>query len=233
MNRESLILKYLIVIILFILFIFCYKQGIFETLTSSFVKPTSNIYTVEVNRYGNYHSQIRSIVKQLFPKGSNVSDLEKFQVLHDFVKEYLSYNYDAIATASRSNDKTSISDANQVMDCFKLRTAVCGGYALMYEDLCEEAGLRCDYVSGKANFLSSKNIGHAWNAVYLNGKCYHVDVCWDDTGAGEYEFFMRGTNYININKAQFRTWTQNFPFSEEGILRNKIKDDIVLELIVK
>lgn len=233
MNRESLILKYLIVIILFILFIFCYKQGIFETLTSSFVKPTSNIYTVEVNRYGNYHSQIRSIVKQLFPKGSNVSDLEKFQVLHDFVKEYLSYNYDAIATASRSNDKTSISDANQVMDCFKLRTAVCGGYALMYEDLCEEAGLRCDYVSGYANFLDSKNISHAWNAVYLNGKCYHVDVCWDDTGAGEYEFFIRGNNYININKAQFRTWSHNCPFSEEGISRNKIKTDIEVTVVVR
>ena len=153
MNRDSVLLKYLIVIVLFILFIFCYKQGIFETLTSSFVKPTSNIYTVEVNRYGNYHSQIRSIVKQLFPKGSNVSDLEKYQVLHDFVIEYFSYDYDAYKRALKTNNMSSLSEANKVENCFVLQKGVCGAYAYFYEDLCETAGLRCDYVSGYANFL--------------------------------------------------------------------------------
>ena len=232
MNRQTTILKYLIILVLFILVIYCYKSGLIESFIPSSVQ-SGNVYTVEVNRHGGYRSQLKSIVNQLFPAGSNVSDLEKYQVLHDFVIEYFSYDYDAYKRASKTNNMSSLSEANKVENCFVLQKGVCGAYAYFYEDLCETAGLRCDYVSGKANFLGSKNIGHAWNAVYLNGKCYHVDVCWDDTGAGEYEFFMRGNNYINVNKAQFRTWSHNCPFSDEGISRNKIKKDIKVNVIVR
>lgn len=230
MNRESIILKYLIVIVLFILVIYCFKSGLIGNLiSSSVIQPTNNVYTVEVNRHGHYYSQLKSIVKQLFPDGSNISDLEKYQVLHDFVMEYLEYDYDAI----KSQNNKSLADANNIEICFKSGQGVCGAYAYFYEDLCEVAGLRCDYISGFANFLDSKNQRHAWNAVYIGGKCYHVDVCWDDTGASEYEFFARGNNYINVNKAQFRTWSHNCPFSDAGISRDKIKKDIVVKLVVK
>ncbi len=62
-------------------------------------------------------------------------------------------------------------------------TALCGGYALAYEYLCQQAGICCGYVTGMAD----PNIGddddpafHAWNLLKLNGVYCETDATWDD-----------------------------------------------------
>ena len=222
------VFKPLMIILVIIVLFLLYRVGVFDTIISnlSLGNSSSSVYTVEVNRHANYKTQVKKIVKQLCPNGD--SDLRKAQVLHDFVVEYLEYNYDALSNINN----TKLIHSNDAETCFLTREAVCGGYAALYKDLCNEAGIRCEFVTGKANMFDNSNLGHAWNAVYLDGKCYHVDVCWDDTGGSEYEFFMRGTNYINVNTDTFRSWDGNFPFEKSGISRVKIKD-ISLQLTVK
>ena len=225
-TRGGVFKPLIIILIIGILFLL-YRAGIFDGVISKFSSNnSSSIYTVEVNRRANYTTQIKKIVKQLCPNSD--SDLRKAQVLHDFVAEYLEYNYDALSNINN----TKLIHSNDAETCFLTREAVCGGYAALYKDLCNEAGLKCEFVTGKANMFDNSNLGHAWNAVYLDGKWYHVDVCWDDTGGSEYEFFMRGTNYMNINTDTFRTWETNLPFEKSGISRTKIKD-ITLQLVVK
>lgn len=219
--------KPLIIIILIIVLFLLYRVGAFDKVISMIPNnSSSSVYTVEVNRRANYNTQIKKIVKQLCP--TNDSNLRKAQVLHDFVVKYLEYDYSALTNINN----TKLIHANEAETCFLTRKAVCGGYAALYKDLCNEAGIKCEFVTGKANMFDNSNLGHAWNAVYLDGKCYHVDVCWDDTGGSEYEFFMRGTNYINVNTDTFRSWDGNFPFEKSGISRRKIKD-ITLQLTVK
>lgn len=219
--------KPLIIIILIIVLFLLYRVGAFDKVISMIPNnSSSSVYTVEVNRRANYNTQIKKIVKQLCP--TNDSNLRKAQVLHDFVVKYLEYDYSALTNINN----TKLIHANEAETCFLTRKAVCGGYAALYKDLCNEAGIKCEFVTGKANMFDNSNLGHAWNAVYLEGKCYHVDVCWDDTGGSEYEFFMRGTNYINVNTDTFRSWDGNFPFEKSGISRRKIKD-ITLQLTVK
>ena len=238
-SKRNKKIKALILSVLFILcsFWYCYSIGIFDSFISSdnqygesvvVEKNGKRIYTVEVNRLGNYRKELKSIVKQLFPKGNNLSDLEKFQVLHDFVKEYISYDYKALMSGSES-----ISEANDAKNCLRKRKGVCGGYAYMYRDLCKIAGLQSEVVIGQAYF-QGKNRGHAWNGVKLEGKWYHVDVCWDDTGAPDYEFFLIGSDGMNTTTVTNRTWSSTqCSFNYNGIARGEIKKNIIVEIVVK
>lgn len=52
-------------------------------------------------------------------------------------------------------------------------TGVCAGYAELYQDLLEMAGLKCIQ-------CLSEEMNHVWNMVQINGVWYHVDLTWDD-----------------------------------------------------
>jgi len=54
---------------------------------------------------------------------------------------------------------------------------VCSGYAKAFKLICDTVGIDCWIVDGEAN-----EEGHEWNAVFLDGKIYYVDVTFADTG---------------------------------------------------
>ena len=59
--------------------------------------------------------------------------------------------------------------------------AVCEGYSRALKLLLSKRGMEC-------KILTSESMGHAWNAVKVNGKWYHVDATWGDpTCPGHYD----------------------------------------------
>ena len=65
---------------------------------------------------------------------------------------------------------------------FNNSTAVCSGYAALFNAMCKHAGIKSCSVSGfvKTNMsepLPSKP-NHAWNAVQINGKWHLLDITW-------------------------------------------------------
>lgn len=64
-------------------------------------------------------------------------------------------------------------------------TAVCDGYSLAYEYLCQQAGLEVTVVLGDAGASTTDMGGHAWSMVKVDGKWYEVDSTWDDMGTLE------------------------------------------------
>lgn len=66
--------------------------------------------------------------------------------------------------------------------------AVCWEYASLFHILCERNGIDCEYVEGQAN-NTIKIVPHAWNRVWVDGKAYLVDCCWNDT-ANTDKYFM-------------------------------------------
>ena len=167
-----------------------------------------------------YDSKIKSIVDTLV-RPYILSDYERYKVLHDWLAAYLVYDYAAL------KDDSLLEKCNDPEYCLETATAVCGGYASLYKDLCDELGLYCEFITGEADFLDTKWTGHAWNAVKLNGNIYHLDVCWDDTndakGTLVYDWFMQGSSYVTNS---FRRWDQNIDFSDDsytGILRSTLK----------
>jgi transglutaminase/protease-like cytokinesis protein 3 len=62
---------------------------------------------------------------------------------------------------------------------------VCAGYARAMQYLMQRLGIPCYYCTGYAGQ------NHAWNIVRLDDGYYNVDVTWDDTPGGEYDYFNR------------------------------------------
>ena len=64
------------------------------------------------------------------------------------------------------------------------KIAVCEGYARLFHELCNEAGLRSEIIRGysKGYGYSEGDIfqvtNHAWNAVYLDNQWRLIDVTW-------------------------------------------------------
>ncbi len=60
-------------------------------------------------------------------------------------------------------------------DTWISKYGVCQDFAVMYESLCKRFGLPCRYIEGTIN-SEGFNVGHAWNAIMVNGKVRYVDV---------------------------------------------------------
>ena len=167
---------------------------------------------------GTYEYKLKSIVSQLFPEGSNFKTVEKYQIIHDWECQYLNYNYEALS------DIALVEQNNDPEYCLNTGKAVCGGYAELYKDLCNTAKLNCSFIDGYADIFGQKDFGHAWNAVEVDEKFYHIDVCWDDTTTTHtvYDWFLQGSGYITNN---MRSWRQVIDFSVESypIIRMNIE----------
>lgn len=64
------------------------------------------------------------------------------------------------------------------------KTAVCEGYAQLFNELCDEAGIRSEIIRGysKGYWYNEGDkfevSNHSWNAVYLDSQWQFIDVTW-------------------------------------------------------
>lgn len=106
----------------------------------------------------------------------SMTDLQKAQVIHDYLVRTCAYVHD--------DSYTQYSAYGPLV----LRQGVCEGYAMAYKLLMAKLGIDCIYVS-------SDEMNHGWNMVKLDGRWYHVDVTWDDPlyhGVGDLGFDVEG-----------------------------------------
>lgn len=82
----------------------------------------------------------------------------------------------------------------------------CEEYADLYQTMCQAVGIECEVVVGAIG-----TAGHKWNAVYIDGKEYFVDVTWNDTGDGPMdEYLMSETNWDGhkFDAYEWQTWNE-------------------------
>lgn len=75
------------------------------------------------------------------------------------------------------------------------KQTVCAGYALIFKEMLDRQGIRCDYVRGG---------GHAWNIVTIDGKMYPIDLTWDNTlfrsgSSNTFDFLGQDIDTFNKN----------------------------------
>lgn len=100
------------------------------------------------------------------------SNYDKEKAVHDLLMESIDY------------DKSA--DINQsAYSALVEKKTVCAGYARAMQYLLQRLGIPCYYCTGYAGE------DHAWNIVQLDDGYYNVDVTWDDTPGGEYDYFNR------------------------------------------
>ena len=89
------------------------------------------------------------------------TDLEKVFYVHEWLVQNIAY------------DREHLSDDVQDDGALLEGTAVCDGYAKTYALTLRKLGIT-------GVLVTSKDIGHAWNMVELDGNWYQVDCTWDD-----------------------------------------------------
>ena len=146
---------------------------------------------------------------------TELSDVEKALVLHDKLALHCSYDYENLI-----NNSLPVS-ARNAYGIIVLKTGVCMGYALAYDYLLEQVGI-------KTLYCSSDTLNHAWNIVYINNTPYHVDVTWDDPvwdmyGKVTHENFLLSTKGL---KATGHTATDFFSFPTDTTYDNYYWQDI-------
>lgn len=95
---------------------------------------------------------------------------DRLKAIHDWVADHVAYDAEAFRTAQYPEQTAEAVLAR--------RTAVCAGYAALFEALGKAAGEDVVMVTGEAR-VGEALAAHAWNAVRLNGGWALVDVTWD------------------------------------------------------
>lgn len=135
---------------------------------------------------------IRSKVNKVAIKGNRFADntfrLEKY--LHDCVVKSVAYDYESLK-------QTDCFNAHSIVGAFLDNKAVCEGISKAFKLLCNEFGIKCIVVLGKANVEGNfnKESYHAWNLVKIGDESYHVDVTWDNL----YDKDIRHISYDYFN----------------------------------
>lgn len=119
-----------------------------------------------------------------------------------YLYEYLVKNVRYMHSVERVNALKNV-EARTVVGPLLSHLGVCAGYTKAFKLLCDQLGIPCLYVRGQA--LTTKGWGnHGWNAVWLNGRYYHVDVTMDSetyakTGKLTYDSFLRRDVHMSQN----------------------------------
>ncbi len=100
--------------------------------------------------------------------------LMRVKALHDFVADRIAYD----AAGLRDGSYVHKQDIDTI---WKTRTAVCAGYSRLMVEMGKHTGDEILYITGVARDADGTvdGIGHAWNAVKIEGKWYLMDVTWD------------------------------------------------------
>lgn len=121
-------------------------------------------------------SNVDGIIKEAEAK---TTDYEKVKYLNEWLTKNNCYNSDLNAA------ETNYPEAWECVSALKGSTGtqgpVCEGYARAFKVLCDQIGIPCVLVDGKAKSQAgSSGEDHMWNYVQLDGAWYAVDVTWND-----------------------------------------------------
>lgn len=90
---------------------------------------------------------------------------------------------------------------------------VCAGYARAFQYILQQLGIPCYYCTGYAGE------SHAWNIVALDDGYYNVDVTWDDSGSGSYDYFNKSDGDYATNHLR-QDLSVNLPPCNGVVFRN-------------
>ena len=127
---------------------------------------------------------------------SSKTEREKVKVIFRWITDNISYHRPAVVRNRNKKEGKTFSEDDMFQDLplpsltervakkvLKDRTAVCEGYARLFQSLCHHAGIRCEIISGYARTRAGNSpVGfrsnHNWNAVWIDSSWHLLDVTW-------------------------------------------------------
>ena len=162
-----------------------YVKGTFRiSISGGYVKKYSIDYTLDAKEAQSEHRQLRAaaagIIGSLDP---GMSDYDKVKFFHDYIIKNCEYDNEGGASCYTA------------YGCLVEGKAVCEGYAMALDYLCEKAGIYSLLISGESTNSSGVTQSHIWNKIQLDGKWYNFDVTWDDPVSNFGADYIRYDNF--------------------------------------
>jgi len=125
---------------------------------------------IPLNHQGSPASVARYIASQ------EPDPFQRVKAMHDYVIDRLSYDHERL----RRMDLTAASQKPDVV--FRTKLAVCAGYAKLLVEMGKHSGDEIVYITGdtRDDDGNQNDVGHAWNAVKIEGSWFLMDATWDD-----------------------------------------------------
>ena len=128
--------------------------------------------------------------------------------------------------------------SNTAYGAIMLNSALCEGYSKALKLLCNMEKIKCELVVGE-----SRDVGHMWNAVEIEGEYYYTDTTWNDQNENPtYVYFniterqaLKDRSFatmFNEMKGEELTKAATFNFQQFNCVAEKnnffVKNDLVL-----
>lgn len=174
---------------------------IFYVDNYQYIKHTDNTITI-LPIYNMKPVEIEEAKRSLDEYVNNVLQHIKPEMT-DYEKELIIYNH-----IVENTEYYIKSEYNQNLYSVMLGESVCLGYSKMFQYICQQVNIPCTIITGQ----DEKGVGHAWNAVFVDGYWYMVD-CTNSKG-------LLGDNKDQISYYYFNV-------TREQILRSYSIDNLV------
>lgn len=172
------------------IFISCVLVFLLVLSASVVVDAETNNYSYidrQVAGYPGDYLPLQVVASELAELGRN--DLEKVRAIYIWISTNIDYDY------TYTNYYAE--------ETFRDRKGVCNGFATLFKEMCDVAGLQAKVVSGYAKGVSyqtgktTPESNHAWNAIYLEGKWHHIETTWAScTKEFDYYFMTNPEQFI-------------------------------------
>ncbi len=160
--------------------------------------------------------KMNSVASEIFKP--NMTDIEKVRAINKYLVDNGEYDFEAYKNKQNlySEDRFKKSfmrdraeslnaellyDNEEAYSIYGIAVkgkGVCGSYAMAFDYLAELAGLEARVVLGNVN--GQESLGHAWNAIKIDGEWKYFDTTWNDNDVNTEEFFN-----IDINDKEFNS----------------------------
>lgn len=166
-----------------------------------YCKNVKLVYNASNEEIMNDIAMVDEYADNIIAKTGDMTTLEKALYVHDRLA--LDFKYDE---RIHSSDSAVKNETNyDIYSLVKEKTGVCQAYAGLYKYILDNK------LGIPAVIVTSNAMGHAWNAVQIDGNWYHTDVTWDDPepdrkGNVHHQYFLLSDSQIQSLEKNHFDW---------------------------
>ena len=133
---------------------------------------------------------------------SDMTELEEVLAIYRYFAERITYDYDWVEALNMSDEQYLYPDI-VIYQALTTGKGVCHTYTYLCQFALQQLGIDC--VRAQSTMTES-GTGHMWLIVWIDGKPFHIDPTWDDTGENASLRYFGMTDEENIDRGLDDSW---------------------------
>ena len=157
-----------------------------------------------------------NLAKRIVEECPYTNKTDRLNYFKNIICENLSYNESIVEDMMSGSSDEVIVLARNFMSAFDNNSstnAVCSGYAVAFQLLCDLDGIECYKQNGKME-NNDISVSHSWNVINLDGQKYFADITNSDSGTVGQDgtLFLKP---INSYKYSFTFYDRKYTYVED------------------